>query len=257
MYSQPCELKSRRHDAFASIARVFHLLPDVCWLTGGQDSRGDSSETPKQRDPFHPGSAASLADRLQEDSLPDQAVSFRRQLRSNSSLSRVVRSLQGLAVEADMAVPAQCQPRTEVLELTRGMVDRSNTNFLVWPLCVEVQRCSGCCNTHSMHCRPTRVQPRQLQVVKIEYVQKKARHGKALVTVEDHLECRCEASPPPAQHSKHKPAVTPVAATAPLESRSPIEAAAQEETPQVKTHLPEGSTERAAPQIEEPGLLAP
>lgn len=63
-----------------------------------------------------------------------------------------------------MAVPAQCQPRTEVLELTRGMVDRSNTNFLVWPLCVEVQRCSGCCNTHSMHCRPTRVQPRHLQV---------------------------------------------------------------------------------------------
>ncbi|KAK6471589.1 platelet-derived growth factor subunit B-like isoform X1 [Huso huso] len=217
MYSQSCELKSRRHDAFASIARVFHLLPDVCWLTGGQDSRGDSSETPKQHDPFHPGSAASLADRLQEDSLPDQAVPFRRQLRSNSSLSRVMRSLQGLAVEADMAVPAQCQPRTEVLELTRGMVDRSNTNFLVWPLCVEVQRCSGCCNTHSMHCRPTRVQPRHLQVVKIEYVQKKARHGKALVTVEDHLECRCEAVAPQrsAQHSKHKPAVTPVPAMTP------------------------------------------
>lgn len=156
-------------------------------------------------------------DSVEEDSLPDQAVPFRRQLRSNSSLSRVMRSLQGLAVEADMAVPAQCQPRTEVLELTRGMVDRSNTNFLVWPLCVEVQRCSGCCNTHSMHCRPTRVQARHLQVVKIEYVQKKARHGKALVTVEDHLECRCEAVAPQrsAQHSKHKPAVTPVPAMTP------------------------------------------
>lgn len=156
-------------------------------------------------------------DSVEEDSLPDQAVPFRRQLRSNSSLSRVMRSLQGLAVEADMAVPAQCQPRTEVLELTRGMVDRSNTNFLVWPLCVEVQRCSGCCNTHSMHCRPTRVQSRHLQVVKIEYVQKKARHGKALVTVEDHLECRCEAVAPQrsAQHSKHKPAVTPVPAMTP------------------------------------------
>ncbi|XP_041093841.1 platelet-derived growth factor subunit B-like isoform X2 [Polyodon spathula] len=210
MYSQSCELKSRRHDAFGSIARVFHLLPDVCHLAGGQDSRGDSPETPKQCDPFHPGPAANFADRLQEDSLPDQAVSFRWQLRSNSSLSRVVRSPQGLAAEAEMAMPAQCQPRTEVLELTRGMVDRSNTNFLVWPLCVEVQRCSGCCNTHNMHCIPTRVQPRHLQVVKIEYMQGKPRNGKAQVTVEDHLECRCESIAPQrsAQHSKHKPVTT-------------------------------------------------
>ncbi|MGH0162262.1 UNVERIFIED_CONTAM: hypothetical protein FKN15_044589 [Acipenser sinensis] len=146
----------------------------------------------------------------QGDKIPEAIV---RKLRSSAihSIQDLQRLLQidsvGLAVEADMAVPAQCQPRTEVLELTRGMVDRSNTNFLVWPLCVEVQRCSGCCNTHSMHCRPTRVQPRHLQVVKIEYVQKKARHGKALVTVEDHLECRCEAVAPQrsAQHSKHKP----------------------------------------------------
>ncbi|XP_041093842.1 platelet-derived growth factor subunit B-like isoform X3 [Polyodon spathula] len=151
-------------------------------------------------------------DSVEEDSLPDQAVSFRWQLRSNSSLSRVVRSPQGLAAEAEMAMPAQCQPRTEVLELTRGMVDRSNTNFLVWPLCVEVQRCSGCCNTHNMHCIPTRVQPRHLQVVKIEYMQGKPRNGKAQVTVEDHLECRCESIAPQrsAQHSKHKPAVTTV-----------------------------------------------
>ncbi|MGH0134946.1 UNVERIFIED_CONTAM: hypothetical protein FKN15_020517 [Acipenser sinensis] len=154
------------------------------------------------------------------DKIPEAIV---RKLRSSAihSIQDLQRLLQidsvGLAVEADMAVPAQCQPRTEVLELTRGMVDRSNTNFLVWPLCVEVQRCSGCCNTHSMHCRPTRVQARHLQVVKIEYVQKKARYGKALVTVEDHLECQCEAVAPQrsAQHSKHKPAVTPVPAMTP------------------------------------------
>nr|XP_015215050.1 PREDICTED: platelet-derived growth factor subunit B-like [Lepisosteus oculatus] len=110
---------------------------------------------------------------------------------SNSTFSRLPRSLM---LEAEPAVQAQCKVRTEVMAITRGMVDRRNANFLVWPPCVEVQRCSGCCSLRGQRCLPTAVHLRHLQVVKIEYVNKKTNYGRAVVSVEDHLACRCAST---------------------------------------------------------------
>lgn len=59
---------------------------------------------------------------------------------------------------------AECKTRTEVFKISRNLIDRSNANYLVWPPCVEVQRCSGCCNNHKVQCRPTQVQLRHVQV---------------------------------------------------------------------------------------------
>lgn len=59
---------------------------------------------------------------------------------------------------------AECKTRTEVFEISRRLVDRTNANFLVWPPCVEVQRCSGCCHNRNVQCRPTQVQLRHVQV---------------------------------------------------------------------------------------------
>ncbi|XP_030873486.1 platelet-derived growth factor subunit B isoform X3 [Leptonychotes weddellii] len=99
------------------------------------------------------------------------------------SLSRGRRSL-GSPV-AEPAMIAECKTRTEVFEISRRLIDHTNANFLVWPPCVEVQRCSGCCNNRNVQCRPT-------QVRKIEIVRKKPTFKKATVTLEDHLACKCE-----------------------------------------------------------------
>ncbi|KAK9399912.1 platelet-derived growth factor subunit B [Crotalus adamanteus] len=110
-------------------------------------------------------------------------------------LSRGRRSLAG-AEPIEPAVIAECKTRSEVFEISRSMVDSTNANFLVWPPCVEVQRCTGCCNTRAMQCRPTQVRVRHIQVNKIEVAEKKAVFNKAIVALEDHLACRCEPVSP-------------------------------------------------------------
>ncbi|XP_019302462.1 platelet-derived growth factor subunit B isoform X2 [Panthera pardus] len=107
------------------------------------------------------------------------------------SLSRGRRSL-GSPTVAEPAMIAECKTRTEVFEVSRRLIDRTNANFLVWPPCVEVQRCSGCCNNRNVQCRPTQVQLRLVQVRKIEIVRKRPVFKKATVTLEDHLACKCE-----------------------------------------------------------------
>ncbi|XP_007503248.1 platelet-derived growth factor subunit B [Monodelphis domestica] len=106
-------------------------------------------------------------------------------------LSRERRNLAAVTV-AEPAMIAECKTRTEVFEISRRLIDRTNANFLVWPPCVEVQRCSGCCNNRNVQCRPTQVQLRHVQVRKIEIVRKKPTFKKATVTLEDHLACKCE-----------------------------------------------------------------
>lgn len=111
------------------------------------------------------------------------------------SRSRGRRSLDSSSA-AEPAMIAECKVRTEVFKISRSLIDRSNANYLVWPPCVEVQRCSGCCNNHRVQCRPTQVQLRHVQVRKIEMVQKRLVFNKATVTLEDHLACRCETVVP-------------------------------------------------------------
>ncbi|XP_008047762.1 platelet-derived growth factor subunit B [Carlito syrichta] len=123
--------------------------------------------------------------------------------RSHSgSLARGRRSLASPSATAEPAIIAECKTRTEVFQISRLLVDRTNANFLVWPPCVEVQRCSGCCNTRNMRCSPTQVQLRPVQVNKIELKLGKPVLNKATVTLEDHLACYCETVDIPEQRAK-------------------------------------------------------
>ncbi|KAG9340351.1 hypothetical protein JZ751_021464 [Albula glossodonta] len=111
---------------------------------------------------------------------------------SNATFSRLPRSL-----DAQPAQQALCKVRTEVQEVTRAMLDRRNANFMLWPPCVEVQRCSGCCNARTLQCVPVITHTRYLQVMKIQYINKHPHYDKAVVSVLDHVECRCQSAPIP------------------------------------------------------------
>ncbi|KAI5097306.1 hypothetical protein C0J45_12615, partial [Silurus meridionalis] len=117
---------------------------------------------------------------------------------TNNTNNRLPRSL----LDAQPAQQAQCKVRTEVMEVTRSMLDRSNANFLLWPPCVEVQRCSGCCNTKNLKCVAVLTHTRYLQVMKIQYMNMRPVYNKAVVSVNDHVECRCQAVPRPSSRRK-------------------------------------------------------
>ncbi|MCI4393374.1 hypothetical protein PGIGA_G00156660 [Pangasianodon gigas] len=108
---------------------------------------------------------------------------------SNGTHKRLPRSLG----DVQIAQPAVCKVRTEVMEVTRSMLDRSNANFLLWPLCVEVQRCSGCCNTRTLQCVPVTTETRHLQMTKIQFVNRQPVYEKVILPVEDHLSCSCKS----------------------------------------------------------------
>ncbi|XP_064841940.1 trichohyalin-like isoform X1 [Oncorhynchus masou masou] len=137
-----------------------------------------------------------LSDSVDEDISEDFLPSGQH---SNNTSNRLPRSL-----DAQPAQQALCKVRTEVMEVTRAMLDRSNANFMLWPPCVEVQRCSGCCNTKSLQCVPVLTHTRHLQVMKIQYVEKRPNYSKAVVSVHDHVECRCQPAPRPPAVPKKK-----------------------------------------------------
>lgn len=152
--------------------------------------------------------------------------------------------------------------------MTRSMLDRRNANFLLWPPCVEVQRCSGCCNSRQHQCVPTVTSSRYLQVrnndhriekycdssnltrvatcyiarltgpyllvlqvIKIQYINKKAHYDKAIISVEDHVSCRCQPPSPSSSSSSSSSFSAPM-------PRSPIQGNPPPQQPPPPPHLP-------------------
>ncbi|XP_059804512.1 platelet-derived growth factor subunit A-like isoform X4 [Hypanus sabinus] len=84
-----------------------------------------------------------------------------------------------------------CKTRAVTVDVPRYKVDPASVGFFLWPSCVEIQRCSGCCNTKAYKCIPSHATYRPFQIAKITY-----RYGRKeltihTVSIREHLSCNC------------------------------------------------------------------
>uniref|UniRef100_A0A8C1W074 Platelet-derived growth factor beta polypeptide a n=1 Tax=Cyprinus carpio TaxID=7962 RepID=A0A8C1W074_CYPCA len=174
-----------------------------------------------QEDPFPPSlvdlvmnspisSVDDLKRLLDVESVEEDDEKLENEVHFNGTHRRLPRSLN-----VQVAQQAMCKVRTEVMEVTRSMLDKRNANFLLWPPCVEVQRCSGCCNTRILQCTPVTTETRHLQMTKIQFINRQPVYEKVVIPVEDHVTCSCQSRvsahpprpqatplPPPRLHPK-------------------------------------------------------
>nr|CAD7409739.1 unnamed protein product [Timema poppensis] len=88
--------------------------------------------------------------------------------------------------------PATCKPESRTVPLTNSM----DPSLFYFPTCTRVDLCGGCCSSELLSCQPTQTEILNYQVIVTQYdggAQLKYK-GKEIVSVEQHLKCKCDCT---------------------------------------------------------------
>ncbi|XP_072339579.1 platelet-derived growth factor subunit A-like isoform X1 [Scyliorhinus torazame] len=92
---------------------------------------------------------------------------------------------------AGNAKAAGCKTRIVSVEVPRYKVDPTSVGFFLWPSCVEIHRCSGCCNTRTYKCIPSHAKYKPFQIAKLTFRYGRKELTLHTVSIREHLSCNC------------------------------------------------------------------
>ena len=58
------------------------------------------------------------------------------------------------------AIPAGCTPENITVPLNQS----SDPNVFIWPNCIRIERCGGCCNHDLLQCQPREIEMKKFKV---------------------------------------------------------------------------------------------
>ncbi|CAL1294414.1 unnamed protein product [Larinioides sclopetarius] len=91
-----------------------------------------------------------------------------------------------------IARPATCEPEEQVVELERP----GNGALYLWPPCVRVRRCGGCCTSKMLTCSPIATSLYNVTVLQVLYNPQKPdsfeNQGTNVFSLEQHDRCSCK-----------------------------------------------------------------